>query len=186
MEYKVHARVSNRHVHFTKEDYFKLFDNDLTVRNELNQVGQFAANETVTIKNGDNSFSNVRIVGPFRSYTQVEISKKDARVLGINPPVRRSGDLYGASLVTIETSKGSITLECAIIANRHIHMNYKDAEFYGVKDGQIVKVVIGGDKSGEIDAEIKLSDDGYLELHIDTDDANAFLIEDNDEVTFIV
>lgn len=186
MEYEINVRVSNRHVHLTKEVYEKLFDTPITKRNDLNQIGEFASNETVTIKNGDKIIPNVRVLGPFRTYNQVEISKKDARSLGLNPPVRRSGDLLDSLTITLETPKASVEIKGLIIANRHIHINTKDADKYGVKDKQKVKVMIPGDKSGIVDAEVKISDNGYYEMHIDTDDANAFLIEDNDKVTMIV
>ncbi len=186
MEYKIRARISNRHVHLTKEVYDMLFDNEISKKNDLNQIGQFAANETVTIRCNDKSMDNVRIVGPYRSYNQVEVSKNDARKLGINPPVRTSGDLDGAELVTIETEKGSVSLNCAIIADRHVHMSREDAIKYGVVDKEKVQIRIDGEKSGIIDAYIKVSDDGYLELHLDTDDGNAFLVNDNDEVTLII
>lgn len=186
MEYKVNVMISNRHVHLTEDDYNKLFDKPITIKKELNQVGGFAANEVVNIKNGDKVIENVRIVGPFRSYNQVEISKSDARKLGLNPPVRRSGDLIGAENIEIFTEKGSILVSGAIIANRHVHMNPSDALKYGVVDKQKVVLKIDGDKSGTMDAEVKVSEDGYYEVHIDTDDANAFLLNNNDEVTLIV
>lgn len=186
MEYKVNVKISNRHVHLTKETYDMLFDHEITKKNDLNQVGQFAANETLTIRNGDNIIENVRIVGPFRSYNQVEVSKKDARGLKLNPPVRRSGDLFDALDITLETDKASINVKGLIISNRHIHMNPELAHKFGVVDKQRVQIKVPGDKSGIMDAEIKISDDGFYELHIDTDDANAFLIENDDEETLIV
>ena len=186
MEYKVKARVSNRHVHLTKEVYDKLFDEEITIRNNLNQIGEFASNETLTIRVGDKKIENVRVLGPFRPYNQIEISSLDARTLGVNPPVRRSGDLSDSSNVTLETSKGSITVNGLIIANRHVHVNTKDASKYGVADGDMVKVKIDGEKSGIIDVMVKVSDNGFYELHLDTDDANAFLLNDGDEVTLII
>ena len=186
MEYPVNVRVSNRHVHLTKEVYDLLFDHDLTKKSDLNQIGQFAANETVTIKCNGKEIENVRIVGPYRNYNQIEISKKDARVLGVNPPVRRSGDLDNTPSVVLETPKGSVEVNGLIISNRHVHMNNSDANKYGIKDKDIVQIKVLGDKSGIMDAEVKVSDDGYYELHIDTDDANAFLIEDGTNLTMIV
>ncbi len=186
MEYKINARISNRHVHLTKETYEMLFDEEITKRNDLNQIGEFASNQTVTIKNGDKEINNVRVLGPFRKYNQIEISKRDARLLGLNPPVRRSGDLEDSLEIILETNKNSIKVKGLIIANRHVHINAKDKEKYGVIDKQKVKIKIDGDKSGIIDAEVKISDNGYYELHIDTDDANAFLLEDNTPVTMIV
>lgn len=182
MEYSIKVFVSNRHIHLTRETYDLLFDHELTKKNDLGQKGEFATNETVTIRNDDKIIENVRIVGPLRKYNQIEISKKDARSLNVNPPVRRSGNLDNTPTITIETPKGSVTTNGLIIANRHVHMNPEDALKYGVCDGQKVKILIPGEKSGSIDAEIKITPDGVLELHIDTDDANAFLIENNDDV----
>ncbi len=186
MEYKVNARISNRHVHLTKETYELLFDEEISKRNDLNQIGEFASNETLTIRNGDKVINNVRVLGPFRKYNQIEISKRDARTLNLNPPVRRSGDLKDSLKITLETEKNSLEVQGLIIANRHVHINTKDKEKYGVTDKQKVKIKIDGDKSGLIDAEVKISDNGYFELHLDTDDANAFLLEDNTKVTMIV
>lgn len=187
MYYKVKTAVSNRHVHLTKETYFKLFDFDLTKRNDLNQIGQFAANETVDLVSGDNIVEKVRIVGPFRNYNQVEISKNDARKLKLNPPVRSSGDLSGSEHITLKTDKASITLdEGCIITNRHVHFNTNEADKYHVKDKDKLKIHILGEKRGTIEAFAKVSDDGFFELHIDTDDANAFLLNSDDEVVLEV
>lgn len=186
MEYKINARISNRHVHLTKETYEKLFDEEITKKNDLNQIGEFASMQTLTIKVGDKEILNVRVLGPFRSYNQVEISKRDARTLKVNPPVRRSGDLEDSLNVTLVTEKASVEVKGLIIANRHVHMTPKEALEYGVENMQIVGIKVPGEKSGIMDAEIKISDNAYYELHIDTDDANAFLLEDSDEVTMII
>ena len=186
MEKNINARISNRHVHLTKEVFDKLFDGELTIKTKLNQVGEFAANETLTIRVGDKKIENVRVVGPLRKYTQIEISKRDARTLGVNPPVRRSGDLDNTPKVILETPKGRVETDGLIIANRHVHMTPDEAKDLGVENKQIVKIKIDGEKSGEMDAEVKISDNGYFELHIDTDDANAFLLNDNDKVTMIL
>ncbi len=186
MKYKVKARVSNRHVHLTKEVYNQLFDEEMKVRNKLNQIGEFASEEVLTIRVGDKKIDNVRVVGPLRPYNQIEISRFDARMLGVNPPVRRSGDLEGSLNVTLETPKGKVTTNGLIIANRHVHINTSEAAKYGVSDGDKVKVKVDGDKSGIIDVMVKVSDNGFYELHLDTDDANAFLLNDGDEVTLII
>lgn len=183
MFYKVKVAISNRHVHLTKETYEKLFDEPITKKNDLHQIGQFAANQTLTIIYGDNCFENVRVVGPFRSYNQVEISKNDARKLRVSPPVRTSGDLVGSLPITLKTDKCSVELEEGlIIADRHVHFNTSDANKYHVKDKDKVKIHILGEKRGTIEAFAKVSDDGYFELHLDTDDANAFLLENDDEL----
>lgn len=186
MEYTIKARISNRHVHLTEEVYNALFDEPLTKRNDLNQFGEFASNQTLTIKNDDKLISNVRVLGPFRKYNQIEVSRRDARTLGLNPPVRKSGNLINSLEITLETEKNSLKVKGLIIANRHVHMNKSDALKYGVIDNQKVQIKVNGDKSGIMDAVVKISENGYCELHIDTDDANAFLINDNDDVTMIV
>ena len=180
MDKKVTINISARHVHLTKESIDALFGHGLHVKKNLNQVGQFAAEEVVTIKCGDKKFENVRVVGPARSYNQVEISAFDARTLGINPPVRRSGDLTGAEVIKVETEKGSITGAYAIIADRHVHFSPEDAKKYGVNDGDFLMLYIGGKKPGVIEAHARVSEDGYFEAHLDTDDANAFLITPGD------
>lgn len=186
MEKSINARISNRHVHLTKEVFDALFDGELSLKTKLNQIGEFASNETLTIRVDDKKIENVRVVGPLRKYTQIEISKRDARTLGVNPPVRRSGDLEGTPKIILETPKGSVETNGLIIANRHVHMTPDEAKELGVENRQIVKIKIDGEKSGIVDAEVKVSDNGYFELHIDTDDANAFLLNDNDKVTMII
>lgn len=186
MNIKVQVGVSNRHVHLTKEVYEKLFDEDLTVKYKLNQIGEFASNQTLTLKTDKDIIENVRIIGPLRSYNQVEISKSDAYSLGLNPPIRTSGDLNNSETITLVNNDKSVTIEnSCIIANRHIHMNSDKAKELGVANNQIVKVKIDGEKSGVIDAYIKISDTGYFELHLDRDDANAFLLNNGDEVEII-
>lgn len=186
MEYDINVRVSNRHVHLKKETYELLFDEPLTKKYDLNQIGEFASNQTLTIRVGDKIIENVRVLGAFRKYDQVEISKRDARMLGVNPPVRGSGELDDALEIILETEKAAVKVKGLIIANRHVHMSYDDAKKYGVKDKQKVGIKINNDKAGVVMAEIKVSDTGYYEVHFDTDDANAFLIEDNDKVKMIV
>jgi len=186
MEYNINVGISNRHVHLTKEVYDMLFDEEISKKNDLKQLGEFASNQTLTIRVGDKKIEKVRVLGGFRTYNQVEISKRDARTLGVNPPVRRSGDLIDSLNVILETDKNSVEIQGLIIANRHVHMNYEDAQNYGVKNGQIVQIKVPGEKSGIMDAEIKISENAYFELHIDTDDANAFLLNNDDKVTMIV
>lgn len=187
MNKKISIGVSNRHVHLTKEVYEKLFNEELTIKNNLNQPGEFASNQTVTIKTDKNCIENVRILGPFRSYNQVEISKSDAYKLGINPPVRTSGDLQGSETITLINKDKSITLEeSCIIANRHVHMSKSLAEELNLKNNQLVNIKISGDKRGIVDAFIKITDNGYFEMHIDRDDANAFMLNNNDEVEILL
>ena len=178
MKKNIPIGISNRHIHLTQEIYDLLFDFPLTPKRKLNQPGQFAANETVTIKPPKNEIRNVRIIGPLRKYNQIEISKTDAYFLGLNPPVRKSGNLLDAETITIETAKNSIELpNSVIIADRHLHISKSEAKNYNIKDNQELKVTINGIKKGIIFVKVKVSDNAYTEIHLDTDDANAFLLD---------
>ena len=164
------AYQSNRHVHLTKEDLYILFgDNyELTVRNYLGQPGQFAAEETVTLKTNKNMREGVRIVGPVRAYTQVELLDIDKEYFGINPPVRNSGDLDNSETITIIGPKGEITKKnSCIIANRHIHINTRDNKNY--YEDQIVSVKINNIILNNV--HIKIADNFAYEMHINKDDA---------------
>lgn len=180
MRENVSINISARHVHLTKEAVDILIGHDLTVRNPINQKGQFACNETVRIKTLDGVIENVRVIGPVREYNQVEISMTDARGLGIKPPVRKSGDVLNSEMITIETEKGKITGEYCIIAERHVHFSLEDAKKYNVVDGDVLHLKIGGIKPGEIEVKAAVSESGFYEVHLDTDDANAFLINPGD------
>lgn len=179
--------VSNRHIHLTKNDFEILFgkNTNLTKKKDLYQDMEFAANETVTIKSDSNKIDNVRIIGPLRGYTQVEISKTDSYLLKINPPYRDSGDLVNSAPLKVIGPLGEIKLDnCCIIPVRHIHINSNDDNFY---DKQVVKVEINGVKSGIMDnVYIKKHENYKTELHIDTDDANAFNLTNGDEVKIII
>lgn len=184
MKTKVSVGISNNHLHLTLETFKKLFNKEeLTLKKKLNQIGEFACEETVTIKCNDQTLENLRIIGPFRPYDQIEVSKSNARKLKINPPVRRSGDVKDSIPVTLIGPAGEVELEeGVIIANRHVHFNLEDAKKYNVTNGQKLYIKINNEKSGIIEAEAKVSSNGFYELHIDTDDANAFLLNNNDEV----
>ena len=185
---KVNVGISNHHVHLSLDDYKILFGNkELGIRNKLNQPSQFASNLTVDVIGPKGKLENLVIVGPLRDYTQVEISKSDCFKLGINPPIRDSGDLHDASIVTIVGEKGQIEKKSAIIATRHIHVDSKireEKKLVGIKE---VSVKIGSEKSGIIEhVHLKDSESAYFELHLDTDDANAFLLKNSDEVEIIL
>lgn len=179
MEIKV--GVSNRHVHLTREDLNTLFgDNyELTPRNYIDQPGQFASQETVTLKTNKNIKEYVRIVGPVRNYTQVEVLESDKDYFGINPPVRNSGDLKNSETITIIGPKGQLTKEnICIIANRHIHINTRDAQNF--KEDEIVSVNYKGTILDNV--HIKISDNYALAFHINKDDAISNNIEQGDIV----
>ncbi|MBO8139492.1 MAG: phosphate propanoyltransferase [Thermosipho sp. (in: Bacteria)] len=181
------AGVSNRHVHLSREDVEILFGKDykLTPIKDLGQPGQFACQETVIIAGPKGAIEKVRVLGPERKETQIEISLTDAFKLGVMPPVRDSGDLDGTPGIVIIGPKGSVIKDKGvIIAKRHIHMHTKDAEKYGVKDKDIVKVLV--EKQGRKlifdDVLIRVSKKYALEFHVDTDEANAALLKTGDIV----
>jgi len=185
---RVKVGVSNRHVHLKKEDIDILFGEDLIKLKDLSQpynaeTNNYASNNFVTIKTEKGIIENVRVVGPARNYTQIEILAGDAYKLGLNPPVRSSGDLDGSEIVTLVGPVGSIITNGCIIADRHIHITKEDKEKYNLKDKVYVR--INGVKRGIIEVNLKISDNAFFELHLDTDDANAFLLKNGDEVEII-
>lgn len=180
--------ISNRHVHLKEEDYRILFgDINITKYKDINQPGQYASNSFVTIKNGDRQIENVRVLGPFRNYTQIEISKTDARVLKLDPPVRMSGDINGSSPITLIGPYGELNLkEGCIIADRHIHMLPEQAKLYGLEGIEKVSVLLKGEKGGIINnVYLRIAPNSYYEMHLDTDDANAHLLKNGDIGTII-
>lgn len=180
---KVNIGISARHVHLTHDDFKYLFgDVELTVFKELSQPGQFASNEKVNIITDKGRIDGLRILGPFRNYTQVEISKTDSFKLGINPPVRNSGDLDNSERVIIEyNGKELVKDNCCIIATRHIHIGYDDLEKYNLKNGQLVSLKVSGEKGGTLDnVYIKAGDVSFIECHLDVDDGNAHLLKTGD------
>ncbi len=176
--------VSNRHIHLTNEDLEKLFGEgyELVVAKELSQPGEFAAKETVTIKTEKAEISKVRILGPIRKFTQVEISKTDARKLGVDAPIRASGNIDGTPGITLIGPKGSLEIEKGvIIAERHIHMTPQDADTFQVKDGQYVSVKVEGNRGLVFNQVlIRVKDTYALDMHIDTDEANSGSITTGD------
>ena len=187
MNIDMNVGISNRHVHLTEDDLKKLFNNkELEAVKYLNQPGQFASNLKVTIKTEKSEISGVRVLGPLRDYTQVEISKTDAYKLGLNPPVRESGNLKGSEDITI-IGDNEITLkECTIIATRHIHASKEDLVKYNLDASKKYKVKINGEKGGIINnVSIKVSDKAFFEMHLDTDDGNGHLLKCGDTATII-
>lgn len=185
----VNIGVSARHVHVSKEDLNILFGEgyELTEKVPLSQPGQYACNEQVILKGPKGSIERVRILGPVRGETQVEISKTDSFALGVKPPVRNSGDLNGAAEITIVGPKGEVTRNAAIIATRHIHATKEDAIKYGFEGKEFVSLKVKGEKGGVLEnVYVRISDSFSLEVHLDTDDANALLIKNGDQGKIII
>ncbi len=189
MDNKVPVGISARHIHLKESDFRVLFGNnsELTFYNELSQPNQFAANEKVDLVGEKGTIKNVRILGPFRNETQVEIATSDVRKLGLkNVPVRQSGDIKNSAGLKIIGPKGELVIEDGvIIARRHLHATPLDAKRLGVKDGDIIEIVANGEKGGVLSNVIVSVGDNYkLDLHIDTDDASAFDIKQGQMLTF--
>lgn len=170
--------VSNRHVHLTREHLDILFGKgyELTPVKELSQPGQYACKETLTVIGPSlRPIEKVRVLGPLRKQSQVEISVTDSYVLKVKPPVRESGSLSGSAPVTLIGPCGVVSLdEGCIIANRHIHMSPEDGARFGVKDGDYVTVdAVGTKRTRWYDVQVRVSGQFRLEMHVDTDDANA-------------
>lgn len=177
--------VSNRHIHLSEEDYNYLFPNtEICKVRDLSQDGEYVTNLVLNIKTDKSEIKNVRVVGPFREKTQVEISITDAYKLGINPPTRMSGNFDKAVSVILSSETNSKLIEnSCIIANRHIHVNTKDLDKYNFYSGKRISVKINGDRGGVMNnVIIKVKDNYNLELHIDTDEANAFNLKNGDVV----
>ena len=176
-ELKVTVETSARHVHLTESDMAILFGEGakLTEKRALSQPGQILANERVSIVGGKKRMDNVGIIGPERKATQVEISLTDARSLGVDAPVRESGDVAGSGAIRIEGPCGAVEIAQGVIAaKRHIHLVPETAEKYGLSDKQIVKVRVEGDRALTFDeVVVRVSPTFADTMHIDVDEANA-------------
>jgi putative phosphotransacetylase len=177
MNNKIPVEVSARHCHLSIEVLEKLFGEgyELTKIRQLSQPSDFACEETVTIKAGEKKMEKVRVVGPLRKQTQVEISRTDAFSLGVNPPLRLSGDLANSSPITIIGPEGQVDLENGlIIALHHIHCNQDEADALGLKNKDAVAVKFDSERPVTFyDVLVRVGDNYKLCLHLDTDEGNA-------------
>ena len=173
----VPVEVSARHVHLTQEAVEALYGkgHKLTKKRDLSQPGEFLAEERVKIVTAKGEFANVAVLGPARPATQVELSMTDCKTLGIKAPVNLSGDLTGAGNVVLFTPNGMVKADAsAIVAKAHIHMTPKDAQTYGVHDGQKVRVHLDTPRPITVDdVIIRVKETFALAMHIDFDEANA-------------
>jgi acetate kinase len=169
--------TSAHHVHLSEEHVRTLFGEGhrLVRASALSQPGQYACSQTVTVVGPTGSLENVRVVGPPRSETQVEISKSDQFALGLQAPIRESGDLAGSCGCILVGPAGRVVLDRGVIcAMRHIHMSPADAIEFGVHDGSVVRVRIDGDREMIYgDVKVRVHPDFRLAMHLDTDEANA-------------
>ena len=189
-EFKVPVGISARHIHLTQEHVEQLFGKgyQLTKKKEL-MGGQFASNEQCTIVGLKlRAIENVRILGPVRNESQVEISATDARTLGIKAPTRQSGELAGSAPIALVGPKGAIYLEeGCIVAARHIHLCPEDAAAAGVKDNDFVTVRMGNERGALLDnVKIRVHESFTTEMHIDTDEANACQVKQDELATIIL
>ena len=179
--YQVPVGISARHIHLTREDVEALFGPGHRLRpmKPLSQPGQFACEEPVELTGPRGSIARVRVLGPERPASQVELSGTDCLKLGIDAPVRTSGQLSGTPGITVKGPAGVLELSAGlIIADRHIHMTPEDARWFGVEDGERVSVRVGGPRGGLMgQVVIRVSEKGRLDFHVDTDDANAFRLK---------
>jgi len=175
---RIPVGVSVRHLHITKEDFAALFGEnaELKVRNWLYQEGEFASDQTVTLVTARRSLPGVRILGPFRSKTQVEVSRTDAIMLGVNPPVRVSvNEANGGSRITLVGPEGSINVDDGlIVARRHIHCSPAEATALGIKEGDKLDLEILSDRPVVLrGVVVRTGEKLKLQFHVDTDEANA-------------
>ena len=188
---KVMVETSARHVHVTQETLEKLFGAGatLTKKKDLSQPGQFASMERITIVGPKGEMKNVSILGPVRKADQVELSLTDLRKIGIAAPVRESGDIEGTPGCKLIGPAGEVDIEKGVIAaKRHIHATTKDAEEFGLTNGQIVSVEIPSANGRNLtfgDVVVRVSDSYALAMHIDTDEANAAGMKPNTMGTII-
>lgn len=178
MKREVLVETSARHVHVSREALDILFGEgyELTNKKDLSQPGQFACNERVAVVGSKGQFPAVSILGPIRPDCQVELSLTDARSIGVDTPIRESGDIAGSGKCKLVGPKGEVELDCGVItAKRHIHATPEDAERYGLQDKQIVSVKIESDGRSLIfdDVVVRVSPKFALAMHIDTDESNA-------------
>jgi putative phosphotransacetylase len=182
--------VSNRHLHVSQADLEAIFGPgyELTNKKDLKQPGQYACEECVEICGPKGCFPKVRILGPVRPVTQIEISLTDSFKLGVKAPARNSGDLEGTPGVTVKGPYGSVQLDKGVIvAKRHIHMHTDDANEYGLRDKDIVSIEsVDNDRCVIFkNVLVRVKDSFEMEMHVDIDEANASMLRNGDVVKIV-
>lgn len=180
----VPAGVSARHVHLSREDLDRLFGPGYALHpcKALSQPGQFAAQERVAVAGPRGELANVRVLGPVRGKTQVELTFSEAKKLGVPGQVRMSGDVDGTPGCTLKGPAGQLAIpQGVIVPARHLHLSPQQAACFGLKDGQAVSLRMSGQRGGMLDQVICRVGEGHdLEAHLDTDEANALCVTDGD------
>ncbi len=186
---KIPVGLSNRHIHVSQEDLEVLFGKgyELTALKDLSQPGQFACEEKLDIVGPKGSLKGVRILGPTRPETQLEVSMSDAFSLGVEGVLRNSGDIEDTPGAKLVGPKGEVTMDKGIIvAARHIHMHTEDAEAFDLKDKDVVSVLTEGPRAVEFkNVLVRVREDFKLELHLDMEEGNAALLRNGDRVELI-
>lgn len=186
---QVPVGISVRHIHLSRSDIDRLFGRNyqLTPKKKLSQPGQYACEECLDVIGPKGELKKVRILGPERRASQIELAQTDCRNIGISAPVRSSGNTAGTPGVTLRGPLGEVTIpEGVIIADRHLHMSESEAAAFGLKDGDHVQIRIDGLKPGIMGNVLVRAGNGHsLDLHIDTDDGNAFLLRQGQLVTVL-
>ena len=186
----VPAGVSARHVHLSREDLDRLFGPGCALHpcKALSQPGQFAAQERVTVSGPRGELANVRVLGPVRGQTQVELTFSEAKKLGIPGQIRMSGDVDGTPGCTLKGPAGQLAIpQGVIVPARHLHLSPQQAACFGLKDGQAVSLRMGGQRGGVLDQVICRVGEGHdLEVHLDTDEANALCVTDGDLLELVM
>lgn len=186
---KIPVGVSNRHVHLAQKDLDILFgpSQTLTKFKDLTQPGQYAAEEKVDLIGPKGTIAGVRVLGPTRKQTQIELSRTDSFLLGIKPPLRDSGNLANSAAITLKGPAGTVELsEGAIFALRHIHITPDLAAQHGLADGQMIKLSASGSRALDFDQVlVRVSPKFALEFHVDVDEANAAMLNNGDAVTLV-
>ncbi len=187
--HRIPVGVSNRHIHLSREDLDTLFGQgyELNVLKELTQPGQYGCRETLTICGPKGAIEKVRVLGPVRGKTQVEVLAGDSFKLGVVAPARSSGDLEATPGITLIGPKGSVQLtEGLIVAQRHIHMSLADARYLGVTDRQIVSIKLDGPRGGIFhNVMVRADNSSVLEFHVDIEEANAMNINADSEIIIV-
>jgi putative phosphotransacetylase len=191
MNFKATVGLSNRHVHLSKDHIDILFGegHELTPIKDLSQPGQFACDEKVDLVGPKRTIQGVRILGPARKETQVEISLSDGFTLGLEDvPVRDSGKIDGTPGLKLVGPKGEVVLDKGVIAAaRHLHMHTSDAEKYGLKDKDLVQVKVGGPRGLVFDnVLVRVNDEYALDMHVDIEEGNAAGLKNGDEIEVII